>query len=148
MNSRPEYVMKSVSHKRVVLIVAPILLFAFSLLHGPDAVPPNGILDPDAWLRYVASIQGRWLALHLSGLGLFPLLGLAVAWMLPATGSARTVSRVALAAFVVLYPAFDALVGIGSYILIHYRKTLSAADRAVIDPVIKDLFFDYSGIAF
>jgi hypothetical protein len=135
--------------KRGVMVSAPILLVAFSLLHGADElVAHGGPPEPDEWLRYLSTIQERWLALHVTGLALFPLLGLVVLWMLPADGTASRVSRVALAAYIVLYPAFDALVGIGSHILIQYRQSLSPADRPVIDTVIKDLFYDQSGIAF
>lgn len=131
--------------KRAAQIAAPILLFIFSLLHSGDQLIAHGMPpEPDEWIDYLSRIPGRWLALHLVGLGMFPLLGLVVWWMLPPR---RRVSQVALASYVVLYPAFDALVGIGSSILIRYRGTLSVADRTVLDPIIKDLFFDYSGIA-
>jgi hypothetical protein len=124
-----------------------LLLFVFSVLHGGDELVAHGMPEPDAWVAYLASIPGRWLALHLVGLGMVPLLGLAVWWMLPPGRRASRVSQVALAAYLVLHPAFDALVGIGSSILIRYRATLPVADRLVLDPVIKDLFFDYSGTA-
>jgi hypothetical protein len=141
--------MTSATLQRGVMMVAPGLLFVFSLLHGADEVlAQGGPPAPDEWVRYVASIQARWLALHVAGLGLFPLLGLTVLWMLPYDGIAGRISRLALAAYIVLYPAFDALVGIGSYILIQYRDTLPAAERTVIDPAIKNFFFDYSGVAF
>jgi len=141
--------MSSASLKRGVMIAAPGLLFVFSLPHGAEEVLAHpGPPTPDEWVRYVASIQARWLALHVAGLGLFPLLGLTVLWMLPCNGIAGRISRVALAAYIVLYPAFDALVGIGSYILIQYRETLSTAEQMVINPVIKNFFFDYSGVAF
>jgi len=127
----------------------PILLVVFSLLHGTDFLMSHGIGMPngDEWVRYLSSISGRWLALHVAGLAVFPLLGIVVWRMLPAHGTASRVSRVALALYVVLYPAFDALVGIGSSILIRYRGTLSVTDRAVIDPVIKGLFFDFASPA-
>jgi hypothetical protein len=134
--------------KRSLMLGAPFLLMIFSLLHGADELVSHGIPDADELVRYISTIQGRWLLLHVSGLGLFPLLGLVVQWMLPSHGPASRVSRLALAAYIVLYPAFDALVGIGSSILIRYRQTLSPTDQAVLDPVIKSLFFDSSSIAF
>src|SRR5262249_23552656 len=63
-------------------------------------------------------------------------------WMLPAHGTASRVSRLALAAYIVLYPAFDTLVGINSSLLIQYRQSLPPAEQSVIDPAIKALFFD------
>src|SRR6266542_1298768 len=108
--------------QRLVIVTAPILLVAFSLLHGVDFIISHGVGMPegDQWVQYLSTIPGRWLALHVVGLGLFPLLGIAVWWMLPAQGMATRVSRAALALYIVLYPAFDALVGIGSSILIHH----------------------------
>src|SRR5262245_40358517 len=120
--------MTSAAWKRGAMIVAPILLVGFSLLHGLDEVLAQGYPpQPDEWIRYLGTIPGRWLALHVAGLGLFPLLGLVVLWMLPAGGAASRVSRLALAAYIVLYPAFDTLVGIGSSNLIRYRATLPPA---------------------
>ena len=127
--------------RRSAMIAAPILLFVFGLLHGTDELVSHGIPDQDDWLRYISTIQGRWLMLHVAGLGLWPLLGLVVLWMLPAHGTASQVSRAALAAYIILYPAFDALVGIGSATLVRYRQTLPVDDQTVIDPVIKGLLF-------
>jgi hypothetical protein len=134
--------------KRSAMVAAPVLLVAFSLLHGVDELVTHGVPEPDEWIRYVSTIPERWLALHVAGLALFPLLGLTVLWMLPADGTASRVSRLAIAAYIVLYPAFDALVGIGSYVLIQYRATLAPAEQTVLEPVIKSLFFDYSSVAF
>jgi hypothetical protein len=132
--------------RRGAMIAAPIVLVVFSLLHGGDELVLRGIPDHDEWVRYVSTIPGRWLMLHVIGLALFPLLGLVTWWMLPLGRTASLVSRAALAAYIVLYPAYDALVGIGSSVLLRYRQTLPAADQAVLDPVIKGLFFDYLGV--
>jgi hypothetical protein len=134
--------------KRGAMMAAPILLIVFSVLHGGDELVSRGIPDHDEWVRYVSTIQGRWLLLHLVGLGLFPLLGLVTWWMLPPRGTASRVSRAALAVYIILYPAYDALVGIGASVLLRYRQALPAADQAVLDPVIKGLFFDYSGVPY
>jgi hypothetical protein len=108
----------------------------------------RGIPDHDEWVRYVSTIPGRWLMLHLIGLAMFPLLGLVTWWMLPPRRTASQVSRLGLAVYIVLYPAYDALVGIGSSVLLRYRETLSAADQPILYPVIKGLFFDYSGVPY
>jgi hypothetical protein len=67
--------------------------------------------------------------------------------MLPRRGSASQVSRIALAVYIVLYPAFDALVGIGSGLLLAQRSTLAPAEQAVLDRAIQALFFDRNGLA-
>ena len=132
------------------MIAAPIALVVLSLLHGGDWLVSHGIRipSPDEWVHYISTIQGRWLMLHLVGLGLFPLLGLVTWWMLPPRGTASQVSRAALAAYIVLYPAFDALVGIGSGILVRYRDTLPTADQAVLNPVIEGLLYPSLDVAY
>jgi hypothetical protein len=140
--------MNSATLKRAAMITTPALLVGFSLLHGAEELISHGVPQAEEWVRYVTTIRDRWLFLHVAGLGLFPLLGLTVLWMLPAAANASRISRLAVAAYIVLYPAFDALVGIGSYILIQYRETLPVAEQMVLDPVIMSLFFNPSGIAF
>jgi hypothetical protein len=133
-----------------VIVAAPILLLLFSLLHGVEFVISHGVGMPDAdqWVHYLSTVPRRWLALHFAGLVVFPMLAVAVWWILPAKGTASRISRVALALYIVLYPAFDALVGIGSSILIRQREVLTPSDRAVLDPIIKNLFFSFSGPKF
>src|SRR5918911_3949698 len=118
--------------RRGAMIAAPIVLVVFSLLHGGDELVLRGIPDHDEWVRYVPTIPGRWLMLHLIGLAMFPLLGLVTWWMLPPRRTAGQVSRLGLAVYIVLYPAYDALVGIGSSVLLRYRETLSAADQPIL----------------
>jgi hypothetical protein len=109
---------------------------------------PGFELTSENWVRHISTLWGWWLLLHILQLPLFALLGLTVLWMLPAQGRASQVSRYALGVYLVLYPAFDALVGIGSGILLQHRATLPAASQAVLDPAIGRLFFDPSSAAF
>src|SRR5215471_3692896 len=102
--------------KAAVMLGAPLLIGSMEVLH------PNAIgLSPEEWVQLVASLGQRFLALHIVLLPLWPMLGLIVLWMLPQQGTASRVSRIALAAYVVLYPAFDSLVGIGTGVLLDYR---------------------------
>src|SRR6266536_1556203 len=152
--SEPEFMSQPVVTRtiwqRLAMVAAPLLLLVFSLLHGVDFLISHGVGVPDAdqWVQYLSTVRGRWLALHVAGLALFPLLAVAVWCMLPVDGMASRLSRWALAVYVVLYPAFDALVGIGSSILLRQREGLSGSDRAVLDSVIKNLSFDFSGPKF
>jgi len=130
------------------MIAAPLSLSVLTLFHGLEEIVSEGTPDSEAWVQYIATIENRWLVIHLLGLALFPLLGLTVLWMLPAEGRASRISRVALAVFIVLYPAFDGLVGIGSAILLDYRATLSSEGQAVLEPAIQRLFFDTGTPAF
>ena len=66
---------------------------------------------PDEFIQYIVDIRGRWLAVHLVGLFLFPLLGVAIWLMLPPGRIASRISQMGLAVYIVLYPAFDAVAG-------------------------------------
>ena len=61
-------------------------------------------------------------------------------------GIVSRVSRVALILYMPLYVAVDAVLGIGSSILIQYREGLAPADRAGADGALEALFFEPSAI--
>src|SRR5688572_25318169 len=135
--------------RRVAMISAPIGLIAFSLAHGTlswSETQHLGNAGLDEWIRHVTNIQGRWLAAHIGGIALFPLLGMTIWWMLPPRGIASSVSRVALIVYMPLYVAVDAVLGIGSSILINYREGLAPPDRAGVDAAFDALFFERSAI--
>ena len=135
--------------KRIAMISAPLGLIAFSLSHAPLSWSETQHLAAaglDEWIQHLTNIQGRWLAAHVGGVALFPLLGATIWWMLPPRGIVSGASKVALAVYVPLYVAVDAVLGIGSSILIHYREGLAPADRAGVDGAIEALFFAPSAI--
>src|SRR5688572_7947285 len=126
------------------MIAAPAGLIVFSLAHGTLSWSETHHLrsaGPDEWIQHLTNIQGRWLAAHVAGLALFPLLGMTIWWMLPSRGLATVVSRIALIVYMPLYIAVDAVLGIGSAILIRYRNGLAAADRAGADGALNALFY-------
>ena len=131
------------------MILAPIGLVAFSLSHGTLSWSETRHLRNaglDEWIQHLTNIQGRWLAAHIGGLALFPLLGMTIWWMLPQRGLASVVSKMALAVYVPLYIAVDAILGIGSSILIRYREGLAPDARAGADGAFEALFFGSSAI--
>lgn len=135
--------------KRIAMILAPIGLMAFSLSHAPLSWSETQHLANaglDEWIQHLTRIQGRWLAAHIGGVALFPLLGATIWWMLPPRGIVSAASKVALTAYVPLYIAVDAVLGIGSSILIQYREGLAPSDRAGVDGAIDALFFAPSAI--
>ena len=135
--------------KRIAMVLAPIGLFAFSLSHGTLSWSETEHLrsaGTDEWIQHLTNIQGRWLAAHICGVALFPLIGLTIWWMLPQRGIVSSISRVALIVYVPLYIAVDAVLGIGSSILIRYREALAPSDRAGVDGAFKALFFAPSAI--
>ncbi len=128
--------------QQATLIGAPLALAAVLSLH-----PTSYGQSPDEWLQTLAALQPRWLFLHLIQMPLFAALGVIVWWMLPRQrGTTSTVSRIGLSVFIVVYPAFDALVGVGSGLLLAQREALSPSARAPLDAAILSLFFDPSGV--
>jgi hypothetical protein len=135
--------------RRIAMVLAPIGLVAFSLAHGTLSWSETQHLRNaglDQWIQHLARIKGRWLAAHIGGVFLFPLIGMTIWWMLPQRGIVSSISRVALIVYVPLYVAVDAVLGIGSSILMHYREGLPASDRAGVDGAFEALFFAPSAI--
>ena len=133
----------------IAMGLAPIGLIAFSLSHATLSWSETQHLrnaDLDQWIQHLTNIQGRWLAAHIGGIGLFPLIGMTIWWMLPQRGIVSSISKVALIVYVPLYIAVDAVLGIGSSILIRYREGLAPADRAGVDGAFEALFFSRSAV--
>ena len=133
----------------LVMRLAPVCLIVFSLLHGSLSWSETRHLaeaGPDEWIQHLTTIRTRWLAIHLAGVALFPLLALTIWWMLPASGLATRISQAALIIYAPLYVAVDAVLGIGSSILLNHRQQLAPADRAGADGAFSALFFEPSPI--
>ncbi len=126
------------------MISAPIGLIAFSLSHGTlswsetQHLRDAGLED---WIQHITNNRRRWLAAHIGGVALFPLIGMTMWWMLPPRGIVSSVAKAALIVYVPLMIAVDAVLGIGSIILLDYREALPPADRAGVDGAFEALFF-------
>lgn len=136
--------------KRAIIVGAPLALIVFSLAHGIDWIAMHGMKqdDYDAFLQYIVDIRGRWLAIHLVGLLLFPLLGVAIWLMLPANRVASRVSQAGLAVYILLYSAFDAVAGIGGAVLAGYREGLPHAERQTVNGAIWSLMGEADATAY
>src|SRR5262245_49356746 len=135
--------------RRVAMISAPIGLIAFSLAHGTLSWSETQHLANaglDEWIQHLTKIRGRWLAAHIGGVFLFPLLAMTIWWMLPPRGILSSVSKGALIVYMPLYVAIDAVLGIGSSILIDYREGLAASERPGVNGAFEALFFATSAI--
>ena len=131
------------------MISAPVGLITFSLLHSTLSWSETQHLrtaGPDEWIQHLTNIRGRWLAAHVGGIALFPLLGMTIWWMLPPRGLASRMSKFALILYMPLYVAVDAVLGLGSSVLIQYREGLPVSDRAGADGALEALFFEASVI--
>jgi hypothetical protein len=115
--------------KRIAIFGIPVLLGIVNSMH-PLIKPPiyEKILPHLDW----------WLHLHYLNLGFFSLLGLS-AWLLirDLHNPAATIARIALAVYVPLYAAFDALAGISTGLLTRITQQLpqnaAATGSGIID---------------
>jgi hypothetical protein len=97
--------------RRLIIFGAPLILGLLELGH-PALLPGDNIVAT------IAPIATWWTALHVLQVPLFAFLGVAVFLLVRDLDSrAATISRYAIAVFIVVYPAFDAAVGIASGIV-------------------------------
>lgn len=120
--------------RRVIVLGTPAVAILTTILH-PNFDPSKGVYSA------LAPVVDLWVALHILQLAIFALLGLVVYLLLDgARGLAADVSRVALAVFVVLYPSFDAVEGIGTGLLIQYANSVPPDQLPALSKAI-DAFF-------
>jgi hypothetical protein len=113
-----------------IMIGAPFFVGAVNVTH------PMVMATPSVY-HAVLHLLDWWILLHLLNLAGFVLLGLAVYFfMQPEQGVAATLSKVVIAVFVPFYVGFDALIGIGTGVLVQYASTHPADQLAVIEPTI------------
>ena len=118
----------SIRLQQLLIFSAPVLVGLLNLTH-PMFRPPvfAGLIQHISW----------WVPLHLLNLVLFPLLGLAGYLLVKDVHNlASVVAKVALAIFIPLYAAFDALAGIGTGILVRNAEHLAANDLTAVGPLI------------
>ena len=121
---------------RRALVLGPPLVLGLLELGHPGVMPGTPIAAT------LAPIATWWTVLHVAQVPLFALLGLAV-WRLvhDLDGRAARISGGAVAVFVVIYPAFDAAVGVGSGVVLVALGPLSADGMAAIEPALHALFW-------
>lgn len=112
----------------LVVFGAPFLVGALNLMHPVITAPIYPKLE--AHVHF-------WLHLHILNLFLFPSLGLAAYFLVrDVLGPAALISKAAIAIFVPLYAAFDALAGIGTGVLVSNANTLSGDELAIAGRLI------------
>lgn len=121
--------------RRAVTLGVPLVLGLMELGH-PALTPADDIVDT------LQPIATWWTALHIAQIPLFALLGCAV-WLTvrDLDGRAARVCRGAIAIFIIVYPAFDAAVGVASGLLMQGIGAPSAATRAALEPFLQALFW-------
>ncbi|MDQ6604850.1 MAG: hypothetical protein M3Z19_19175 [Chloroflexota bacterium] len=122
--------MRKSAVQRSVILGAPLAVGIADLTH-PTFTKEVGIYHG------VLAHLNWWIILHLVQIPLFALLGLAAYFLLDGiAGPAARVSRCALAVFLVVYPAFDTLIGVGTGILVKNAMHLPVSDQATIAQAI------------
>lgn len=117
--------------RRLVLLGAPLLGLVATILHPrwDSSTTVYNALAPQITL---------WTDLHVAQLFIFGLLGLALYyWLDGLSGRAARVGRIALACFVVFYPAFDALVGIGTGVMVQSAQQLDPSQLPAAQKLIE-----------
>jgi hypothetical protein len=124
----------SATARRALVLGPPLVLGLLELGH-PGVLPGAPIAIT------LAPILTWWTVLHVAQVPLFALLGLAVVLLVRGLdGRAARISRGALAVFVVVYPAFDA-VGVGSGVMLGALGPPTAERLALIEPALQALFW-------
>jgi hypothetical protein len=111
--------------ERTLIVGAPLLLAVIELFHPR----PHDLLRLDV---------KKWLVVHFAQIAFFPLSALAMAWLIRSrTGTAATVSRVALFIFAVGWTAWDSVAGVATGILLRAAHASGSPEtwRAAIDAV-------------
>jgi hypothetical protein len=120
---------------RAVLIGVPLVLGVLEIGH-PALLPAENIFET------LAPISTWWTILHVLQIPLFASMGLAV-WLLvrDLDGRPAQISRGAIAVFIVVYPAFDAAVGVSSGVIVHTTGSLDPAQRGAVEAGLQALFW-------
>ena len=117
--------------RRLFLILVPLALIVFLIPH-----PAGG----DDVFEGVSPDVDEWLFTHYGALLMFPLLGIAVYWLLDGLrGTAATVSRVSLVFFLVFYTAYEVTVGAGTGVLVDYANGLPPEEQAAVADAIQEV---------
>lgn len=121
-------------HRAVVLGV-PLVLGVLELGH-PALLPGENIFET------LAPITSWWIGLHLLQIPLFALMGLAVLLLVRnLDGRPARISRWAISIFIVVYPAFDAAVGVASGIVVRTASSLESGERGTVEAALQALFW-------
>jgi hypothetical protein len=122
--------MNATLFRRLFLVLVPLVTAVALWPHPAGGDPVFEGVSPDV---------DEWKFVHVSLLLLFPFLGIAVLWLLNGlTGTAATVSRVAMIFFLVFYTAYEVTIGVGTAYLVDYANGLPPGEQAVVADAIQE----------
>jgi hypothetical protein len=109
------------------LVLTPLTLAAVLSVH------PAGSTGDESVYAGVRDDVDEWLFVHTGFLLVTPLLALAAYLLLRGlTGTAASVSRVALVFFLCFYTAYEVTVGLGTGVLVDYANGLPPSEQAAV----------------
>jgi hypothetical protein len=119
--------------RRIIVLGTPLALAILNLFHPT--------FSPITAFQAIRPHLDWWITLHILNLPLFALLGLAAILLLEGeSGLVATCSRVLLAIFAVVNPAFDAMVGLGSGTLVRFGAMLPVSQQGPIVQLTEEFF--------
>jgi hypothetical protein len=120
-------------------ILRKSVIFGVPLVLGLIETAHPALWPSDPIFPMIHPIATWWTVLHVVQVPLFALLGLAVLFLVEKLkGPFATISRYSIVLFIVIYPAFDAAVGISSGLIC---RKLSAADGSLIEGALQEIFW-------
>src|SRR5262245_30095430 len=132
---------RKLSFRRMVVFGAPVFAGLVLLFHPAGGIPQPG--QPVDVFGFVAPVADRFVLVHVLFAPAIGLLGVAMFVLLNGfRGRAVTVSRVATAAFVVFYVAYESIVGTATGNLIRTSLSLSPGEQAIIADAARRLWSD------
>jgi hypothetical protein len=132
---RPVFVNYRPALARTVVLGVPFALGVLELGH-PALLPGESIVEA------LAPIALWWIALHVAQIPLFALLGVAVLLLVrDLDGRPARISRWAVAVFIVIYPAFDAAVGVASGIMVRTLNSTEPGAAGTLEAGLQALFW-------
>jgi len=121
--------------QRAVILGSPLTLGVLEVWH-PALGPRDNICST------LEPITTWWTVLHVLQIPLFALLGIATFLLIrDFPGRVARIGRAASLSFAVVYPAFDAAVGVASGVMLQSLGTLSPDQRASLEASLQSLFW-------
>lgn len=120
------------SRRELAFLIGVPLVWGILLLFHPTG-------DSDLYYPIVTDQLTAWLTVHLGTMFLLPLMA-GVVWLLlrGVPGTAARIGRLALVPFVLLYTAFEVLVGLGSGLIVDQINSMPAGDVATGSQLLQD----------
>ena len=124
------------SYAIAFLIVVPLAWAVLLMFHGAP--------DPNAIYASLRDEAGQWTIVHAGTLVFVGLIGAALYLLVrDLPGTAARISRLAIGPFVLFYGAGEALLGIGTGVLVEHANEVPAGERPAAADAVQALWTDF-----